>query len=139
MLKLVVVGNLGSDPDLRYNASGSPFLRFNIASNGRTRNASGEWQDSTEWIRVTITGARAEKLAEYLKRGVRVYVDGRLETRPWIDRSNEPKAGLELLADSIEFVSSRPRDEGRQDRQPVASGSRYATGSDDADLEDLPW
>src|SRR3954468_16972032 len=114
MLKASIVGNIGSDPDVRYTASGTAVLSFNVASNGRTKTAAGEWQDSTEWIRCSIFGDRAEKLSPHLTRGIRVFVDGRLESRPWVDRSNNPRAGLELVVDSIEFVSSRERDDQQQ-------------------------
>lgn len=140
MLKCAVVGNIGSDPEVRYTAEGKARLTFSVASNGRTRSASGEWQDHTEWVRCSIFGERAEKLSPYLVRGVRVYCDGRLEARPWIDRNNAPRAGLELIVDSVELVSSRERDDQEQrQRQPVAAGARYQTGSDDADLEDAPF
>ena len=72
MLKATLIGNLGSDPDMRYAASGAPFLRFNVASNYRARNPEGEWQDRTEWVRVTVFGQRAETLSQYLKKGMRV-------------------------------------------------------------------
>jgi single-strand DNA-binding protein len=129
MLKCAIVGNVGSDPDLRYSASGQAMLRFNIASNGRTRNPDGEWVESTEWCRVTVLGARAESLAQHITRGTKLYIDGRLETRPWLDRQNEPKAGLELLADTIEFAGNRQDDGGgQQQRHPSTTGSGYATG-----------
>jgi single-strand DNA-binding protein len=137
MLKAQVIGNLGSDPQVRYTRDGTAVLSFSIASNGRTRGADGEWADSVEWVKCSIFGDRAEKLSTHLVRGLRVYCDGRLEARPWIDRANNPRAGLELMVDSIEFVSSREREDDR--RQPVAAGSRYATGSHDADLEDVPF
>lgn len=139
MLKASIVGNLGSDPEMRYTRDGTAVLSFNVASNGRTRNPAGEWQDSTEWVRCSIFGDRAESLSQHLARGVRVFVDGKLESRPWIDRSNNPRAGLELVVATVEFVSGRERSE---DRQPVAVGARYATGSNDADLselEDVPF
>jgi single-strand DNA-binding protein len=160
MLKAQIIGNVGSDPEMRYAASGSPFLRFNVASNGRTRTPDGEWKDETIWVRVTVFGQRAETLSQHLTRGVRVYVDGRLETRPWIDRSNEPRAGLELLADTIEFVGRRQADgadaparasvtDERRDRRPMPEGvavhrgpARHTAAAvadrDNADLEDLP-
>jgi single stranded DNA-binding protein len=68
MLKATLIGNLGSDPDLRYSANSSPFLRFNVASSYRARTPEGEYQDRTEWVRVSVTGARAESLSQYLKR-----------------------------------------------------------------------
>lgn len=129
MLKGLLIGNVGSDPDLRYSANGSAFLRFNVASNGRTRDAAGQWTDTTEWVRVTVFGQRAESLANLLKKGTRVYCDGRLEARPWTDQQGAIRAGLELVASDVEFASSRPDDGQQQQRRPVA-----AQGQDD-DLE----
>jgi single-strand DNA-binding protein len=159
MLKAMLIGNLGNDAEMRYSASGAPFLRFNVASNYRTRTPEGEWQDKTEWVRVTVTGTRTESLAQYLRKGSRVYVDGRLEARPWTDRENQARAGLEVVADSVEFMSSRADDErgggaGNPSHESGApsedpSGAAPAPRSspprsrpapdDDGGLEDLPF
>jgi single-strand DNA-binding protein len=154
MLKATAIGNLGNDPEMRYSANGSPFLRFNLASNDRTRTPEGEWKDTTEWVRVTVFGQRAESLGEYLKKGSRVYVDGRLEARPWTDNAGQVRAGLEVIASEVEFMSARggddeqparPRvtDERRdQRRMPEAmavAGSRGPEQRQIDDLEDLPF
>jgi len=159
MLKATLIGNLGNDPDMRYSASGSPLLRFNVASNYRTRTPEGEWQDKTEWVRVTVTGQRAESLGQYLKKGSRVYVDGRLEARPWTDQQGQVRAGLEVVANEVQFMSSRADDErmggggGGGDRdfassRPSGSSSAPPRQSaprpqpqpeEDSDLEDLPF
>jgi len=115
MLQASVIGNLGTDPELRYSPSGAPSLRLNVASNFRARTPEGEWEDRTEWVRVIVFGQRAESLAQYLKKGMRVFVDGRLEARPWTDRENRVRAGLEIVASDIEFTSTRQADdEGQQ-------------------------
>lgn len=112
MLKAMLVGNLGNDPeDLRYSAEGRPFLRFNVASNSRVRAQGGEWQDHTEWVRVTAMGPRAETLAQHLRKGMFVCVDGRLDARPWLDRSQQPRAGLELICNASDVHFQRPRSE----------------------------
>jgi single-strand DNA-binding protein len=161
MLKASIIGNLGNDPEMRYSANGAPFLRFNVASNFRVRTPEGEWQDKTEWVRVTLFGQRAESLGQYLKKGARVYVDGRLEARPWTDQQGQVRAGLEVVASDVEFMSSRADDEARggggmsggdQDSSappreraaPSSASPRQASQSrpdqgDDADLEDLPF
>lgn len=163
MLKATLIGNLGNDPDMRYSASGSPFLRFNVASNFRTRTPEGEWVDKTEWVRVTVTGNRAETLSQYLHKGSRVYVEGRLEARPWTDQQGQVRAGLEVMANEVQFMSSRADDEamrggggsggggdmgggGRGPSGPAGGGAppRPAPRAsqpepDDADLEDLPF
>jgi single-strand DNA-binding protein len=161
MLKATIIGNLGSDPDMRYSASGSPFLRFNVASNYRTRTPEGEWQDRTEWVRVTVFGQRAETLSQYLKKGMRVYVEGRLEARPWTDQQGQIRPGLEVIALDVEFMSSRaddemrggggggdddsPRERSSNPPAPRPAPARPAPGSaapepmDDDALEDLPF
>jgi single-strand DNA-binding protein len=161
MLKATLIGNLGNDPDMRYSANGSPLLRFNVASNYRTRTPEGEYQDKTEWVRVTVTGNRAESLSQYLKKGSRVYVEGRLEARPWTDQQGQIRSGLEVLANEVQFMSSRADDEQRgasmggagasgdsppRERQssggssPARPAPRSAPDPmDEGDLEDLPF
>jgi len=163
MLKATLIGNLGNDPEMRYSAGGQPFLRFNVASNFRVRSPEGEWQDKTEWVRVTVFGPRAESLAQYLKKGTRVFVDGRLEARPWTDQQGQVRAGLEVVAGDVEYMSSRTDDEQRggggmgggerevtrpanaqQSRpapatRPAVQPSRPSEPMDDGDLEDLPF
>lgn len=116
MLRASVIGNLGNDPELKYSSSGSPILRFNVASNLRVKE-DGEWTDKTEWVRCTVFGNRAETLSNHLTKGMKVYIDGRLEARPWTDQNDNPRAGLEVLADTIEFMSARSDDQ-QQSRRP---------------------
>lgn len=161
MLKASVIGNLGNDPEMKYSANGAPFLRFNVASNYRARNPEGQWEDRTEWVRVTVFGQRAESLAQYLRKGSRVFVDGRLEARPWTDQQGGVRAGLEVVASDVEFMSSRSDDEARGGsggssddyREPRPSGggsgsrprpapqqqSRPAADDSGEDLDDLPF
>ena len=136
-------------------ANGSPFPRFNLASNYRTRDASGEWTDMTEWVRVTVFGQRAETLGQYLRKGSRVYVEGRLEARPWTDQQGQVRAGLEVIASEVELVTTRSVDndqparvsepDERRDgrRMPAAvavRGGRTGGGTAAvADLENLPF
>jgi single-strand DNA-binding protein len=135
MLKGTIIGNLGSDPEMRYSQGGSPFLRFSVAAGYRVRDQSGAWVDKTEWVRCTVFGARAEALAQFLHKGTRVYVEGRLEARPWTAQDGSVRAGLELLANEVELMSPRP-DDGQQ-RQPAATGA--ARGQDDGDDSDVPF
>ena len=160
MLTATIFGNLGNDPELRSSASGSPFLRFNVASNYRTQTPEGEWQDRTEWVRVMVFGQRAETLNQHLRKGTRVYVEGRLEARPWTDRTGNVNAGLELMASDVEFMSSRngpdfdttdlPARASVADEQPArrmpasvavadASGGATVADRDNADLADVPF
>ena len=133
MLNCSAIGNLGSDPDLKYSAGGAAFLRFNLATNGRRRDAAGNWGDHTEWVRITVLGKRAESLAEHLRKGMRVYASGRLEARPWTGQSGQVNAGLELIASDVEFMSTRNEDDGQQAARPA----RQQQGADDD--PDLPF
>jgi single-strand DNA-binding protein len=113
MLKAQIIGNLGGDPEIRYSADGKPFVRMNVAANYRNRSPEGEWQDKTEWIRVTVIGQRAEFLGQYLRKGSKIYAEGRLEARPWTDQQGQIRAGLEVVANEVEFMSTRADDEAR--------------------------
>ena len=111
MLKASLIGNLGGDPESRTSPDGRAFLRMNVACNYRARDQGGVWEDRTEWVRVTVFGQRAEALAQHLRKGSRVYVDGRLEARPWTDRQQQPHAGLEVIATDVQFAGPRVEDE----------------------------
>lgn len=131
MLKLVLIGNVGGEPDVRYSQSGTPYMRFNVAANTRRRSPEGEWVEHAEWVRVTVAGDRVEKLSQYIHKGTRVYVEGRLEARPWKTDAGDPMAGLEMMANEIEFMSARSSGEQgqRRDARPQSPES----------LEDLPF
>jgi single-strand DNA-binding protein len=131
MLKGTVIGNIGSEPEMKYAASGQPMLTFSVASNYRVRGTDGEWTDRAEWVRCVIFGKRAETLAQYLHKGSRVYVDGRLEARPWENRDGQPVAGLEITASEVEFMSGRNDADQRQ--APVVAGAAQGKRNDDGD------
>ena len=121
MLKASVIGNLGNDPELKYSANGAAFLRFNVASNGRVRDEAGNWKDETTWVRVTVFGQRAESLSNHLRKGQPVFVDGRLEARPWTGQNGQISAGLEVIATDCEFMSARNEDgNGQGSARPAA-------------------
>ncbi len=139
MLKAAILGNLGNDPEMRYAASGTPTLRFNVACNGRVKDPNGEWMEETTWVRVTVFGNRAESLSQILRKGTKVYADGRLEARPWTDNGGNVRAGLELVADTVELCSPRQQDDGYQQRPPTTVNRQPQQGADDGDLESLPF
>jgi len=132
MLNAAVIGNLGSDPELKHSANGTALLRFNVAANQRVR-VDGEWTDKTEWVRCTLFGARAESLAQRLTKGTKVYVSGRLEARPWTAQDGSVRSGLEITASDVEFTGPSNQ---QGDTPPLA---RKQEGSDDGDPESLPF
>lgn len=138
MLKLAVIGNLGNDPEVRYSQNGSAYLRCNVAGNYRTRGDGG-WEDRTEWVRVTVFGQRVDSLSGLLKKGMKVYVEGRLEARPWTDQQGQVRAGLEVIANDVEFMSSRQQDGDAGPAASVADERRRPMEDRDGGLEDLPF
>jgi single-strand DNA-binding protein len=102
--KLIVVGNLGRDPELRYTPQGTPLCTFSIASNERRKTSTGEQQDMTTWFRVTVWGRQAETVAQYLTKGKSVFVEGRLHVEEWTDKEGKPRYTLELNASDVQFI-----------------------------------
>ena len=137
MLSCSVIGNLGNDPEMRYAPSGTATLRFNVACNGRVKDQGGNWVDETTWVRVTVFGNRAETLSNHLRKGMRVFVSGRLEARPWTSNQGEVRAGLEVIADTVEFFSTRQQDDERP--APVAARRPAAAAILDEDDDSIPF
>jgi single-strand DNA-binding protein len=102
--KIIVVGNLGRDPEMRYTPQGTPVCTFSIASNERRKSASGEQQDTTTWFRVTVWGKQAEAVSKYLSKGRSVYVEGRLHLEEWTDKEGKPRYTLEINASDVHFI-----------------------------------
>lgn len=136
MLSCSLIGNLGSDPEMKYGQNGSGRLQMNVAVNQRTR-VEGEWTEKTEWVRCTVFGARAESLANHLRKGMRVFVSGRLEARPWTSNQGEVRAGLEVIASDVEFMNSRQQDDERP--APVAARRPAAAAILDEDDDSIPF
>ncbi|HOI17855.1 MAG TPA: single-stranded DNA-binding protein, partial [Geobacteraceae bacterium] len=84
--KVLLIGNLGKDPEVRYTTSGTAVASFSLATSERLKNKGGEWEERTEWHNITLWGRLAEIAGEYLAKGKSVYLEGRLQTRKWQDR-----------------------------------------------------
>lgn len=110
--KIIVVGNLGRDPEMRYTPQGTPVCTFSIASNERRKSSTGEQQDITTWFRVTVWGKQAETVSRYLSKGRSVYVEGRLHLEEWTDKEGKPRYTLEINASDVHFIDSGADREG---------------------------
>ena len=125
--KVILVGNLGKDPEVRYAPSGDAFANITLAT---TRNwkdkTSGEKKEETEWHRIVFNGRLAEIAGEYLKKGRSIYVEGRLRTRKWKDKEGNDKYTTEIMADQMQMLGSREgMGGGGEDAAPRAeSGAR---------------
>lgn len=106
--KCMIIGNLGRDPEMRYTPSGQAVTQFTVATNRRWQT-NGEWQEETEWFRVVVWGQQAERTAERLRKGHKVYVEGRIQTRQWEDQQGQKRSTTELVANSVTSLERRER------------------------------
>ena len=149
--KLMFIGNLGRDPEMRYTPTGKPVTQFTVAVNQSTRNQqTGEWTEDTDWFRVSVFGDRAERAAEQLRKGNRVFVEGRFRSREVEGQDGQKRTSLDVTADNVISLEKRPRDEeGSFTGAPAAAGAAPAAGfsggggsrppADDTDIDDLPF
>ncbi|MDP8905421.1 MAG: single-stranded DNA-binding protein [Chloroflexota bacterium] len=145
--KCMIIGNLGRDPEMRYTPSGQAVTQFTVAVNRNYKDAQGERVEETEWFRVVTWGQQAEFAAEYLRKGNKVYVEGRLQTRQWEGQDGQKRYTTELVANTIQNLERRPRDDsadagGEQFQRarpaPATSGRPAASATND-DYDDLPF
>jgi single-strand DNA-binding protein len=150
--KLMFIGNLGRDPEMRYTPTGRPVTQFTVAVNQSTRNQqTGEWTEDTDWFRVSVFGDRAERAAEQLRKGNRVFVEGRFRSREFEGQDGQKRTSLDVTADNVISLEKRPRDEeGSFSGAPAAAGAPPSGGvggggggsrppADDTDIDDLPF
>jgi single-strand DNA-binding protein len=104
--KIIIVGNLGRDPELRYTPQGTPVCSFTLATNERRKDKTGEMQDQTTWFRITLWGRQAETASQYLTKGRPVYIEGRLRVEEWTDRDGKARYTLEVHATDMQFIGS---------------------------------
>lgn len=106
--KVIIVGNLGKDPEIKYTPSGTPVAKLTVATNERYKDKGGEWQDRTEWHNVVLWQRLAEIAGEYLKKGGKVYIEGRLQTRSWEDKqTGQKKYMTEIVANDLVLLGGR--------------------------------
>jgi single-strand DNA-binding protein len=109
--KVILIGNLGRDPEVRFTQGGTPVANFTMATTERWNDPSGEKKEKTEWHRIVVWGKQAEIAAEYLKKGRSVYIEGSLQTREWTDRDGNKRYTTEVRAQRLQFLG-RPDDRG---------------------------
>jgi single-strand DNA-binding protein len=105
--KVLLIGNLGADPDMRYTPSGAGVCELRVATNESWTDKSGQRQERTEWHRVVVWGKRAELCAKYLTKGRQCYVEGRLRTRSWDDKDGNKRYTTEIVATDVQFLGGR--------------------------------
>ena len=129
--KVILVGNLGADPDVKYMPSGSAVVNVSVATADSWKDKNtGQQQERTEWHRVVFFNRLAEIVAEYLKKGSQVYIEGRIQTRKWQDKQGVDRYSTEIIANDMQMLGSRGGDFG--------SGQSYAGGKHQAAPQSPP-
>jgi single-strand DNA-binding protein len=110
--KVILIGNLGADPEIRYTQNGTPVATFSLATTERRKGQDGQVQELTEWHRIVAWQRLAEICGEYLSKGSKVYIEGRLQTRKWKDQSGNDRYTTEIVAREMKMLSPRPASSG---------------------------
>ena len=118
--KAILIGNLGKDPEVRYSPGGAAVCNLSVATTHRVKDQSGQWNEQTEWHRVTLFGKTAEVAGQYLAKGRPVYIEGRIQTRKWQDQSGQDRYTTEIIADQMQMLGGRG-DENQSYGQPQPS------------------
>ena len=148
--KVILIGNLGKDPEVKYTPAGMAVANFSLATNERYKDKEGQWQDRTEWHNVVAWQRLAEIAGEYLKKGRSVYIEGRLQTRSWDDKDGQKHYKTEVVANDLVLLGGREAGEGASSgrtRGAAAGGSDFDQRAPEADVahsttitdEDIPF
>lgn len=141
--KVILLGRLGKDPELRYTGSGTAVCNLRLATDESYKDASGEWKEKTEWHSVVAWAKLAENCNEYLSKGSQIYVEGFLQTRKWEDRDGKERYSTEVKAKEVVFLSGRGDKPGADQTASTSGKSTGPTGTADggefAPDDDLPF
>lgn len=133
MNKIMLIGNLGRDPEMNYTPEGTAVAKFAIAVNRFSKSSTGERQQDTDWFNIVAWRDLAERSSTYLKKGQKVFIEGRLSIRKYTDKNGVERTAIEVIATDMEFLTPK-------DRQTSASSSDILSGDDSlGDLEDHPF
>jgi single-strand DNA-binding protein len=149
--KMMIIGNLGADPELRYTPGGKAVTDLRVAVNNNQRGPDGEWVEETLWFRVSVWEQAAERLAEQLRKGNKVFAEGQLRVREFEGRDGEKRQSLELAFARVVNLERRPRDEGGDGGQsgsygdappavkPRGAEQRSSSPGAEMDVDDIPF
>jgi single-strand DNA-binding protein len=130
--KVILLGNVGKDPEIRYTQSETAVANFSLAV-GERRKVGGEWQDHTEWVNIVAWSKLAETCSNYLSKGKQVYIEGRLQTRKWDDRDGNTRYSTEIVADQLVLLGAKEARTEQQEPRGEPKGPTH--GFDDPNTE----
>jgi single-strand DNA-binding protein len=130
--RIIIIGNLGSEPEMRFTPNGRPVTSFSAATNRRYTTSEGERREETEWFTIVTWGRLAEQCNQFLSKGRLVYVEGRLRTHSWEGQDGQKRYRNEIVADRVSFLD-------RQASAPLNEDKSVETSMDDIEPEDIPF
>ena len=125
--KVILIGNLGKDPETRYTADGAAITNASVATTHKWKGSDGQKKEETEWHRIVFFGKLAEIAGEYLRKGKPVYIEGRLKTRKWADKDGLEKYSTEIVAESMQFLGSKDEGGGEREERPARKASSVSS------------
>ena len=137
--KVILIGNLGKDPEVRNTQGGSSVANLSVATTEKVKDKDGNWSDHTEWHRVVCFGKTAENVGRFLKKGRQVYVEGRIRTEKWKDQSGNDRYTTEVVANEIRFLGGGGQREAEPSRAAPADTTSASGGYTAAGDEDIPF
>ena len=141
--KVMLIGNLGADPEIKYSPGGTPIANLRLATNESRKNSEGEWEDRTEWHRVVIFGKQAEFCKDYLRKGSKIFIEGRIQTRSWDDKNGQKHYMTEVVSYNMVMLDQKGQDvsinapepqkssASPADTMPEPPGDNFPEGEDD--------
>jgi len=133
--KVILIGNLGKDPETRYMSNGHAVTNITLATTDTWKDNNGEKQEKTEWHRITFYRKLAEIAGEYLKKGRSVYIEGRLETRKWTDKQGIERYTTDIIATDMKMLGGKPQ--GQQSESNSTPAKAGASGGNDGGFDDM--
>ncbi len=147
--RMIIIGNLGSEPEMRFTPNGKPVTSFRAATNRRYTTAEGERREETEWFTIVTWGRLAEQCNQFLTKGRLIYVEGRLRTHTWEGQDGQTRTRNEIVADRVSFLDRQPtaplpgdrsEDSGQEEKMDSTISPQMGDGgTDEIDPEDIPF
>ena len=138
----MLIGNLGKDPEVKFTNSQMAVANFSLATSERRKDANGEYADVVEWHNIVVFGKTAENCQSYIRKGSKVYIEGSIKTRKWQDKEGKDRWSTEVLANTVQFLDSKPRDDSgavRDINQKVNSRRKGDIDPNSFDQSDIPF
>lgn len=133
--KVILIGNLGADPELRSTGGGTSVCSLRVATTEKRKDKDGNWTEQTEWHAVVVWGKQAESVHQYCKKGKQLYIEGRLQTRKWQDKEGKDQYSTEVVAENVRFLGGG----GERDERPNRDTGRGSRDERPAPDDDIPF